>query len=349
MMRRILLLVGLLLTVLVSGCGGTSVTKTSIAGVRLQTTTKPVARASLPIVKKCPPGQSFMGCSTGSSPYNYTSAPAGAKFGTSFIGKDFPDVSSYQGCVINWPKIDVPGAVVKAWETGEDQCLAHNATSLNVAKKRWTMYDFVRYCSAGNFIALYNKYKPPLPPVIDEEVSAAANCTAPLAKEIHADSYNHDWPIEYNSPGTEQAGASADDLEGWFASFGAASAPREWRPAAAWQFASPPYEYVLIPGLGYGDVNRDLGMLELVVKPPEPTHPTCFPENTERGRSAYCKHDYVDKTHFEREIRRQRALLFDEFCWTAGKNTRSCKARLKRNAVIHAALERLLKTSTYQP
>ena len=33
-------------------------------------------------------------------------------------------------------------------------------------------------------------------------------------------------------------------------------------------------EYVNIPGLGYGDVNLDLGLLSLVSPPPKPPGPT---------------------------------------------------------------------------
>ena len=51
-------------------------------------------------------------------------APGGAKF---------PDVSNYQGCSINWARIPVPGAVVKADEYSQDPCFAHNVASLRAA------------------------------------------------------------------------------------------------------------------------------------------------------------------------------------------------------------------------
>ena len=226
---------------LLAGCGGSNAPTThrTSAGAVVYVPAPPSRRA-LTIPERCPSGKSFMGCSVGGSPRAVQSIPAGTRAISLAPGQKFPDVSSYQGCSINWPAIPVPGAIVKAWEYSQDPCLAHNATSLIASKKAWTMYDFVRYCTASSFIALYNHYRPPLPPVLDEEVSNAANCTGPLAAQIHAESYNHVWPVEYTSPGTEQAGASADDLVLWVASFGASHAPCLWRCPAAWQYASPP-------------------------------------------------------------------------------------------------------------
>jgi hypothetical protein len=282
-MRRTAVLVVLCVFAVVGlgACGGAT---TSPAGAKLQTTSPHVVVKA----KRCPHGKGFMGCSLGASPYSFKSLPGKALVpNPKSVGRVFPDVSSYQGCAINWSQIPVPGAIVKGWEYSQDPCLAHNAASLNAAHKKWAIYQFVRFCNASALISLYRRYHPSLPPVLDEEVSSAAGCTAPMAQQVHA--ALGVWPIEYTSPGTEQSGASADHLVLWEADYG----PRYvclWTCPKAWQFASPPYIYYRIPGLGYGDVNRDMGLLELGPKPIPKCLAARFPHTTQCYRVRYGYH-----------------------------------------------------------
>jgi hypothetical protein len=357
MMRRTLLLVGLLLAVFVSGCGSTRVvtsTKTQVA---------PAPTVVKTISQLCPTGRSFMGCATGALPTTATPAPGQVGVVAPVPGCKVVDVSSYQGHP-NWAGAAryICAAVAKAGELTEDPDFAWNVAELRSLHIPWGAYWFIRGCGAGDsYAAVLNSVHfrgdhDALRPVLDMEVPAARGCAPEVAGAIH-DAFGV-WPIIYTALGT-WPGGSSDGLETWEADYGSVLGALPFTSTVlAWQRWSPPYTFYCIPDLyspgcrAYGDVSVDLrGFSRAFAFPvkPKPTHPICFPENAKRGRSAYCKRDYVDKTHFEAEIKAQRALLFDEFCWTAGKDTRSCMARLRRGNEIHAALDRLLSTSTFQP
>lgn len=309
LLAALVIVIAVVVVVLATSTGG-STTK-SPAGAVLQTTSPHVVTKA----DRCPRGKGFMGCASGASPFSFTKLPGGRAtlVNPSSAGSVFPDVSSYQGCSIRWSAIPVPGVIVKGWEYSQDSCLAHNAASLAAAHKRWAIYDFVRYCNASALISLYRRYHPNLPPVLDEEVSNAAGCTAPMALQIHR--ALGVWPVEYTAPGTEQSGASAYRLVLWVASFGASHAPCLWVCPKAWQFASPPYVYYRIPGLGYGDVSRDMGLLELAhSKPkPKPKPPRCLARRWPHTKRCLRVRYSVHKT--EVELRKVESRLRQHKCW----------------------------------
>ncbi len=221
----------------------------------------------------CPPGAATMGCSIrppiGSRATLHTPTPAGTKF---------PDVSSWQGCQLDWSRIAAPAAVVKADEYQQDPCFRHNVASLKAARKFWAPYLFVRSCSAQAFIATIRSVGGLTsgPAIIDEEVPAADNCTGTLTAQITR-AFGRE-PVEYTSPGTATSGASTGGLPEWVASYGVSRAPCIWtcRPVA-WQYtdgASIPRTF--INGLGYVDANVDYGLLGMLPPKPKPTRLICF-------------------------------------------------------------------------
>lgn len=103
-------------------------------------------------------------------PNNITGRPVGV------------DVSSYQGCSINWSREPVQFAIFKATEsTGyTDACLAHNIAGAKAAHIAYSEYDFLRpgstspVAEANHFAAAVNRAggNTSLPPVADVEVNA---------------------------------------------------------------------------------------------------------------------------------------------------------------------------------
>jgi hypothetical protein len=212
-----------------------------------------------------------MGCAAGAQARSTLRAPRGASTRPTVSGPRFPDVSDWQGHP-DWQAARpyIVGAVVKAFETSVDPDFAWNVAELKKLGLPWAPYDFVRSCNAAGFIAAVRAVGglTSLPAVIDEEVPAADGCTQTLAGQIHA-AFGR-WPVEYTSPGTETSGAGTDDLGLWIADYGS-SFPCLWTcHPVAWQFASPPFVYSYLPGLGYGDVSVDYGFTRLLPAKPTP-------------------------------------------------------------------------------
>ena len=213
-----------------------------------------------------------MGCASGANARNILTLPAGRTLATAPSGaRVFPDVSSYQGHP-DWAlaRSHITAAVAKAYEYTQDPDFSWNIATLKALHIPWAAYDFVRSCSAAGFIAVLRSVGGPtsLPPVLDEEVPAANGCTATLEAQIWQAFHRH--AIEYTSPGTQPAGAGAGSPLLWIADFGP-SYPCLWTcHPVGWQFASPPYRYYFIPGLGYGDVSIDYGLSKLLPAPPKP-------------------------------------------------------------------------------
>lgn len=268
---------------------------------------------------KCPAGASFMGCAAGGTGPSSATAPVGATFGAPAPGaRVFPDVSSWQGHP-DWAaaKGHITGGVAKAFEYRQDPDFAYNVAALKRLGLPWAAYDFVRSCNAAGFIAALRSVGGPtsMPPVLDEEVPAANGCTYTLAHQIFT--AFHRWPIEYTSPGTEPSGAGAENLALWIADFGP-SFPCLWTcHPVAWQFASPPFVYYRIPGLGYGDVSIDYGMTKLVVKP----------KPTPRQLAAWTRARNASARQYDR---RGCATLAQRIRWFgARQNTRSRRRALR--------------------
>ncbi|HXO85551.1 MAG TPA: GH25 family lysozyme [Gemmatimonadales bacterium] len=254
-MRRILLALTAVLCMLAAiGCATAA------------TATAPTITFSPGATAACPAGQSVMGCSLRGT----TAAPLAQALAAP-AGRTFPDVSSWQGCQLNWNGIAAPGAAVKADEYGQDACFAHNVASLRAAGKWWAPYLFVRSCSAAAFIATIRSVGGLTsgPAIIDEEVPAADGCTATLTAQIER-AFGRE-PVEYTSPGTAPTGAAVGHLPLWVASYGVSRAPCLWRCPVAWQFtdgASVPRFFVA--GLGYVDVSVDYGLLSMLPPKPKP-------------------------------------------------------------------------------
>jgi GH25 family lysozyme M1 (1,4-beta-N-acetylmuramidase) len=97
------------------------------------------------------------------------------------------DVSSYQGCSINWSREPVQFAIFKATEsTGyTDACLAHNIAGAKAGRLAYSEYDFLRpgstspVAEADHFAAAVNSAggNTSLPPVADVEVNAGLSPT----------------------------------------------------------------------------------------------------------------------------------------------------------------------------
>lgn len=251
---------------LLAGCGanGSAPTKFHL--------TAPVA---------CPPGQSFMGCASGAAPHPAHALGNLKRAGVTAPtpGCKFPDVSSYQGHP-DWAAAagSICAAVAKAGEYSEDPDFAYNVGQLRALHVPWSGYWFVRACDQGPaFASVLNSVgfkgdRDALRPVLDMEVPSARDCAVPISRVIHADFGI--WPIVYTAPGT-WPGGSEGDLDAWEAAYGSSLPGLPFSATVlAWQRYSPPYTYLSIPGLGYGDVSIDLrGFSKQLAFPAPPPKP----------------------------------------------------------------------------
>lgn len=218
----------------------------------------------------CPPGISHMGCAL-------DGAKVGPKLPRLPSGPRFPDVSSFQGHP-NWAEAKpfISMAVVKAGEYKEDPDFAWNIAQLKRLGIKWSAYWFVRNTGCAHegaeIVSVLRSVGGPtsLPPVLDMEVPEAKPYTTCLADAIHS-AFGR-WPIIYTAPGTWPGGAN-DNLPLWIADYGP-NFPCMWTcHPVAWQFASPPFVDVNIPGIGVGDVNLDFGFSKLTPAPVAPQDP----------------------------------------------------------------------------
>lgn len=248
-----------------AGCGGTSHQSTTAS-----------SSTSSATASRCPVDQSFMGCASGVSPRFTGVPPVGGKLGL-IAGPRFPDVSSWQGHP-NWAaaKPSIVGAVAKLGEgTFTDPDATYNIAAFRHLGIPFAGYWFVRPsgCAAEGSalkreaLALGVKRV-----VLDEEVSGIggyAACLNPYARAATGQS-----ALVYRSAGNDED-SSASPLGCWVAAYGPSSPPSCFgRSPLAWQYASPPYESVYIPGLGYGDVSISYGFFSS--PKPKPTKLVCF-------------------------------------------------------------------------
>lgn len=258
----LLLLVALALAL--ASCGSSTSTTTT-------TTTAPAPAPSPALAGLCPAGHSHMGCALDGAklaPKLSAKLPSGPRF---------PDVSSYQGHP-NWAEAKpfISMAVAKAGEYQEDPDFVWNVEQFKQLGIKWSAYWFVRNtgCTheSAQIVSVLRSVGGPtsLPPVLDMEVPEARDYATCLADAIHT-AFNR-WPIIYTAPGTWPGGAN-DNLPLWIADYGP-SFPCIWTcHPVAWQFASPPFVDVSIPGIGVADVSVDFGFSKLTPVPPRPADP----------------------------------------------------------------------------
>jgi hypothetical protein len=283
--RRTILILTLAVLAL-AGCGHHAAQLASTS-----TTPSPVP------VNRCPPGKSCMGCAAGGSGVYRPAPPAGVtpRALTSVPVPKWPDVSSYQGHP-NWPAIapHIAGAGVKAGEYQTDPDFSYNVAALHKLRLPIVAYWFVRPTGCAHEgaqivavirsvggMAVIRRI------VFDIEIPGIQGYAACLDQIVHAALGVHG--VIYTAPGTWPGGSSAG-LGLWVASYGPSTAPSLFgeRPLA-WQFASPPFVYYLIPGLGYGDVNVDYGLLA----PPPAPRVICFGSRAQGSAACRAVHAHV--------------------------------------------------------
>ena len=236
-----------------AGCGST----TTVTKTVTKTLTTPAPAA------KCPPGASYMGCASGVSAKSSATAPVGAVVKTPAsapLGCKIADTSQWQGHP-NWAaaKPYLCGGIAKAGEYVEDPDFVYSYTTLRALGMWHTSYWFVRntgcVAEAQHYIAVlrsvgYTHDALAGPPVLDMEVREAAGYAFCLASQLHA--ALGVWPEIYTAPGTWPGGSNAG-LGLWIADYGSGF-PCMWTcHPVAWQFASPPFVYFYVRGLGYQD------------------------------------------------------------------------------------------------
>ena len=266
----------------ITGCGGSTPTHHQ----------PPQTTAAL--VHGCPPGHSFMGCSSTPSP---TSALP--TFSTS--GCKIPDVSSYQGHP-NWgeAKSHTCGGIFKGGEYGVDPDAQYNADSLASLHIWHAMYWFVRNtgCSSEAAQIVNEAHATHVTVVINDlevpEASGYAGCLVPAEKAAHL------IPVDYTAPGTWPGGAGKGNAPLWQAEYGPTLHPF-WNPVVAWQCTDGQFGCVTpIPGIGNGDVSVDLGITKLG-SPPAPSNPHCFGSKPDTG-NATCKKVRAEVAKWTQEL-----------------------------------------------
>lgn len=302
------------------------------------------------IAQRCPPGGGYMSCSiNGTSSYTPPSLNPTPTETVTPPGSEFPDVSNYQGCDIDWANVGASGAAIKLGEGNSivDACAAHNIAGLRASHKALVYYWFVRP---------------------DGTTPEAAY----IVRTLKAERLTVDHVVIYTAPGTWPGGPS-NGLDTWEAAYSGTLSP----PALpyhsgvlAWQFT----DAGSISGLGQGDVSVNYGLLALaphalvldeevpgiagyapalasyVLKhdpTPRPKTYACKPFKAQGSHKA-CDALKRNRVHFEREIAAQRRLLRSQHCY-AHRSTGKCPTYLKRGNQEHAALNRLLATSRVQP
>lgn len=246
------------LALALASCGGSSTTtQTKSPGPSLSTL--------------CPAGHGTMGCSLHGAPVNpklTALAPSGAKF---------PDVSSFQGHP-NWAEAKpfISMAVAKAGEFQEDPDFTWNVSQFKKLGIKWSAYWFVRNTGCAHegaqIVSALRSVGGPtsLPPVLDVEVPEARNYAVCLADTIH-NAFGR-WPIIYTAPGTWPGGVNGN-LPLWIATYGPRFGCIWTCHPVAWQFASPPFVFYNVPGIGFGDVSVDFGFSKLTPPPAPPADP----------------------------------------------------------------------------
>lgn len=194
-------------------------------------TTETVKTAPTPTLhQKCPPGNSYMGCSLqGSLPK--------ALLGATPSGKKFVDVSDWQPNV-NWRFVKdagVFGVVVKAGEgTAQDPTFAEHVAGAKRAGLLVQAYWFVRPVSPcraeGEAIARTVPHG--MRVTLDEEVPGIAGYAYCVAGEVQRSTGVR--PADYTSPGT-YSDPSGRALGLWQATYGPSLAAI-WHPVLAWQY-----------------------------------------------------------------------------------------------------------------
>jgi hypothetical protein len=224
---------------------------------------------------RCPAARSFMGCSAGASATFTQHAPVGVSPRVGAVaGAKFPDVSSYQGQP-PWSRVKpyITGAVAKLGEgTGEDPDAAYNVRSFQRLRIRYAVYWFVRPdgCAAeGQALERDARALHVTQVVLDEEISGISGYAACLKGYVQRATGHA--ALVYRSASNDED-SSAASLGCWVAAYGPSSPPACFgRHPVAWQYASPPYIYVYIPGLGYGDVSVNYSLFS-PSKPADPEH-----------------------------------------------------------------------------
>jgi lysozyme len=206
------------------------------------------------------------------------------------------DVSSYQGCSIDWRRSRAAFAFFKATEgTGyTDRCLYHNVASAKAAHLPYGVYDFLRAgrssasAEAQHFIAAVRAAgaNTSLPPVADVEVNQGLSRSAinayvcrwhrTVAAALHRRvtlTYTGNW---FWAP---QLAANSCGTKLWVSAYTFAPIlPRPWRSYTFWQFSDglygPPPR--LVAGWDHNVFNgsfAELGQLAAGVHRPN-THAT---------------------------------------------------------------------------
>jgi hypothetical protein len=323
MKRYLAITIALLCCGFVAACGTTRAPTST-------TTTAPAATA-------CPRGHSYMGCAEG-APAAFSQTPTFKLSGPPPAGQKFPDVSSYQGCDLNWARIGAAGAVIKLGE-GEsvaDPCAAHNLAGLAAAHKRAVVYWFVR----------------------PDSISAESAFIVARLKAEHI-TINH--VVIYTAPGTWPGGSNGG-LNTWEAAYTGTTT----RPALpysggvlAWQYTDSGYT----AGLGYGDLSVDYGLLKLAphvlvldeevpgiagyaaplaqyVLAHDPARSDTAAQSHARARARAAKAKAAERATLTGEIRAERRHLRSMQCYRY-RYFGACPAALKRGDHLHAELSRL--------
>jgi hypothetical protein len=199
-----------------------------------------------------------------------------------FHGCRIVDVSDYQSASINWRFVGhyTCGAIDKMGEGGNwaagGRHFARNWAAQRAAGLWHAPYWFVRPMSCtveGDAIVNrlihfgYTKDYNAGRVELDEEVPGAAALTTCLNRIIYH-AFHRDAGV-YTAPGT-WSGGSHDGLPLWQAEYGPTLHPF-WQPVVAWQCTDGIVGCVSnVPGIGFTDVSRDMGITNEHLQAPPP-------------------------------------------------------------------------------
>lgn len=267
----------------IAGCGGgTQHSTTTVTTTRLPAPAQLVPPAPAQTLA-CPPGRSFMGCATPLTA-GFSGRNAAVISALSTTHALVPDVSSFQGHP-GWAQVKswqvahgwTPTGIFKLGEFVTDPDAGFNAATLHDLGMIAIGYWFVRNTGCAHesaeIITNAKTFSVHLV-VLDMEVPEAAGYAPCLAGPLERAGFK---VVIYSAPGT-WPGGSSDGLPGWIATYGPSHGCLPFTcTILAWQFTDGSHgSPVNVPGIGFGDVSMDFGLIALA-KPPPPPPPKPVP------------------------------------------------------------------------